>query len=156
MASGAKMVERDMVVLNNENLKSSAEKINIHMMKVTEELEWQCSALEMIVAKLQCSCDSTEKIQALIDAWCKEGEGVERSKAGKMRFRLWLETRLPQEMSELSQYCNEYLGDENRERCRLMDALNMPSPQPVAQAGPQRGPLRLLAGRSVSSRSEGA
>lgn len=105
----------------HEALQSSAHKINDQMLRVTDKLEEQCMAMEKIVATLSDARDSTEKIQKIVDEWAA---GKAKSKMKKMRLEKWLES-LPDDMTQLSIYCQEYLGDESKERGRLAAAMNL-------------------------------
>merc|ERR1711862_245071 len=85
------------------SLEKSAARINDHMIRVTRELEKQCTAIEKVVSKLECASGSTEKIAALINAWSQEG--ATRKSWESTKFRSWLEESLPRDVSELSGYC---------------------------------------------------
>jgi len=107
LASGATRVHHSQLVVMNEKMQLSATTINTQMIRVTNELEKQCGALEKLVSRLDAASKSTEKIQALIDAWSTEGA---RTRMQSKRFECWLEKSLPRDMSELSKYCDEYLA----------------------------------------------
>jgi len=129
-ASGATKKYQDQLVVMNEKLQLSATTINTQMIRVTSELEKQCGALEKLVSRLDAASKSTKTIQGLIDAWSKEGSA--RTKMQSKRFKCWLEVSLPKEMSELSKYCEEYLGDAPKEQMRsnegvLVGAASVPA-----------------------------
>jgi len=113
-------------------LSKSAVKINEAMTKVTNKLDEQCEAMQKIVSKLSNARDSTEKIQKIVDEWT--AGKISRMKT--KRLETWM-GKLPDDMKELSGYCQEYLGNEGKDRERLMDAMNFSvengAPAPVAQ-----------------------
>lgn len=113
-------------------LNQSAVRINDAMTKVTNKLDEQCEAMQKIVSKLSNARDSTEKIQKIVDEWT----AGKLSKMKTKRLETWM-VKLPDDMAELSTYCQDYLGNEGKERERLMDAMNFSigdaAPVPVPQ-----------------------
>lgn len=129
VGAGGTLYHQEVAYQVNKTLVKSATTINQQMMKVTVQLEAQCTALEKIVTKLESCTSSTEKIQKLVDAWTEEG--AQKTKMQEKRLNLWLDQQFPSAMVELSAYCAEYLGDEAKERERLIVAMNMSVEQPA-------------------------
>lgn len=96
----------------HEKLQLAIVDISAQMYKVTEELERQCKALQSIITKLEGACKSTASIQALVDSWGDEGQN--KTKMGKLKYKLWLTKQLPHDMQELSDFCKVYLADETQ------------------------------------------
>jgi len=113
-------------------LNQSAVRINDAMTEVTLKLDEQCEAMQKNVSKLSNACDSTEKIQKVVDEW----NAGEPSKMETKRLEIWL-VKLPDDMAKLSTHCQDYLDNEGKERDRLMDAMNFsledaaPAPVPL-------------------------
>lgn len=107
-------------------LNQSAVRINDAMTQVTNKLDEQCEAMQKNVSKLSNACDSTEKIQKIVDEWTTG----ELSKTKTKRLEKWL-VHFRDDMAELSSDCQKYLGNEGKERECLMYAMNF-SPQDAA------------------------
>lgn len=108
--AGGKVAHENSPSSAHGKLKVAIEQISAHMYRVTQELERQCKALQMVVAKLEGACKSTAAIQALVDSWGDEGQG--KTKMGALKYKLWLTSQLTKDMAELSDYCKAYLSEE--------------------------------------------
>jgi len=113
-------------------LNQSAVRINDAMIEVTHKLDKQCEAMQTNVSKLSNACDSTEKIQKIVDEW----NAGEPPKMETNRLEIWL-VKLQDDMAKLSNNCQDYLDNEGKERDRLMDAMNFPLEDAVPAPVPQ-------------------